>query len=88
MNEEEIKELLKELETSKTGISWTIKGDEAYKSVEIIVRRHLNEAKALKEIAILKAKVYAYEQIIKNSSFRPLIDRKPTGYAKKLNNER
>ena len=73
MKEKEINALLEELKLSKTGIGWTIKGDEAYKTAEEIICRHINKSKTLKKITLLETKISVYEKIISKSNFSAII---------------
>lgn len=75
MNEEEFKKLIEELNLSKTGIGWTISGSENRKDVELFIRKHFFLSQSQVKIAILEAKVFAYEQIIKNSNFASIISK-------------
>lgn len=81
LTEDQIQALIYELKVSKTGIGWTIKGDEEKKEVERIVRKHL-EGRLHPKIAELQAKIFAYEQIISKSNFAPMV-----GKFKRLDNE-
>ena len=81
ITEEQIEELVYELKHSKTGIGWTIKGDEENNEVERIVRKHL-EGRLNPKIAELQAKIFVYEQIISKSNFAPMFDK-----FKRLDNE-
>ena len=74
MKQEEIDALLKELKLSKTGIGWTIKGENAQKTVEDVIKKHISESKTLKNITLLETKISVYEQIISKSNFAPMID--------------
>ena len=73
MNEKEFEILMNELSVSKTGIGWTIPGEQNRKDVEAFIRKHFFESESSKRIAILEAKVFAYEQIISKSNFAPMI---------------
>jgi hypothetical protein len=73
MKEQEIRDLLEELKLSKTGIGWTIKGDEALVTIEKVLRKHLGESKTMRNIAILESKIFVYEEIISKSNFAPII---------------
>jgi hypothetical protein len=73
MKQVEIDALLKELKLSKTGISWTIKGEDAQKTVEDVIKKHISESETLKNITLLETKVFVYEQIISKSNFAPMI---------------
>ena len=73
MNEEEFQKLIEELNLSKIGIGWTIPGSENRKDVEIFIRKHFFSSQSQVKIATLEAKVFAYEQIISNSNFAPII---------------
>lgn len=73
MNEQEFQALIDELNVSKTGISWTIPGSENRKDVELFIRKHFFQSESQKRISFLEAKIFAYEQIISNSNFAPVI---------------
>lgn len=73
MNEQEFKKLIEELLLSKTGIGWTIPGEENRKDVESFIRKHFFESESEKRIARLEAKIFAYEQIISKSNFAPMV---------------
>jgi len=73
MNETEFQKLIDELNVSKTGIGWTIPGDQNRKDVEAFIRKHFFGSESVKKIAILEAKIFAYEQIISKSNFAPII---------------
>jgi len=74
MDELEILELIKELDLSKTGIGWTITGEENRRDVEKFIRKHFSESKLAKRLAVTEAKTFAYEQIISKSNFAPIIE--------------
>lgn len=74
LTEDQIQSLIYELTHSKTGISWTIKGEEEREDVKRIVRKHL-EGKVHPKIAELQAKIFAYEQIILKSNFAPFVEK-------------
>jgi hypothetical protein len=73
MKTSEIDALLQELQLSKTGIEWTIKGDKAQITVNKIIKKHITESKTLQNISILEAKIFVYEEIISKSNFAPMI---------------
>jgi hypothetical protein len=73
MKTSEIDALLQELKLSKTGIEWTIKGDEAQITVNEIIKKHISESETLQNISILEAKIFVYEEIISKSNFAPMI---------------
>lgn len=73
MNEKEFQELIKELNLSKTGIGWTIPGEENRKDVERFIRKHFFESEGIKKISVLEAKIFVYEEIISKSNFEPMI---------------
>lgn len=73
MNESELQILIDDLVLGKTGIGWTVPGAENKKDVEDRVRFHVGKSETAKRIAILEAKIFAYEQIISKSNFAPMI---------------
>lgn len=75
MNDTEFQELIKELSLSKTGIGWTIPGEQNRKDVENFIRKHFYESETIKKITILEAKIFVYEEIISKSNFEPMIKR-------------
>lgn len=85
MSEEKIKELMYSLAqlkyTSKSqnhSYSFNVIGEDNLPSVEVVIRQHLlNDYN--QELGDLKAKVYAYEKIIANSNFAPMLKESKDG---------
>ncbi len=79
MTLEELLEKLKGLKRSSDILGKTeyfpVINNEYFRDVEVLIRQFaLDNHDA--EIGVLKAKVYAYEQIIANSNFAPMIEEK------------
>ena len=74
---EDLKKLKRPTELFGKTEYFPVIGAEYLPDVEMIIRQHLLDEHD-KETGELKAKVYAYEQIIANSNFAPMIIKEKT----------
>jgi hypothetical protein len=78
MKSNKVDDLVKELQLSKTGIGWTVAGEENKKDVEIIIRRFFSEIESENSKLIMQtqAKLEVYEKLISISNFAPMLENK------------